>query len=206
MQSSLKVFSQLFSRSGRFRLVLGAYLLSLVLSGCGLSLQRIAPDSLQFDPFVPPTLVPTLIPTETPEALFVSGQQDDASPGGDNVSGQPEETKHTDCVDDLKFIDDVTIPDGTVVAPGSALDKQWEVENSGTCNWNEKYMLKFISGEAMGAPTEQGIIPARTGSRVTLRIVFRAPDEPGSYKSAWQVHNAQGVPFGDPFFIEIVVE
>jgi hypothetical protein len=36
--------------------------------------------------------------------------------------------------------------------------------------------------------------------------VFKAPSEPGSYRSAWQAYNPQGEPFGDPFFIDFVVE
>jgi hypothetical protein len=103
-------------------------------------------------------------------------------------------------------MDDLTIPDGTVVVAGSTLDKQWEVENAGSCNWEEGYQIRLISGEAMGAEPEQGLIPARSGSRVTIRIVFTAPDEPGDYRSAWQAFNPEGTAFGDPFYIDISVE
>jgi hypothetical protein len=55
----------------------------------------------------------------------------------------------------LRFLADITIPDGTIVAPGETLDKQWQVENSGSCNWNERYRLRRISGPALSAPDEQ---------------------------------------------------
>jgi hypothetical protein len=53
---------------------------------------------------------------------------------------------------------------------------------------------------------EQALYPARSGSEVALRIVFSAPQEPGYYQSAWQAFDPKDVPFGDPFYIEILVE
>jgi hypothetical protein len=41
---------------------------------------------------------------------------------------------------------------------------------------------------------------------VVLRMVFTAPQEAGTYRSAWQAYDPDGGPFGDPFYIEIVVE
>lgn len=185
------------------RLIKYTILLCVILSGCTFGSQRVAPDAIHYEPFIPPTLVPTPLPTEIPTpTLEAEGQNEPSTPGSEVVNSGSE----TSCIDNLTFISDLTIPDGTVVVPGSTLDKQWEVENSGTCNWNEQYTLRLISGPQMGADPEQEIIPARSGSRVTLRIVFNAPEEPGSYHSAWQVYNSEGNAFGDPFFIDIVVE
>jgi hypothetical protein len=36
-------------------------------------------------------------------------------------------------------------------------------------------------------------------------MVFTAPSEAGTYRSAWQAHDPSGEPFGDLFFIEFVV-
>jgi len=101
---------------------------------------------------------------------------------------------------------DVTIPDGTAISPGSSIDKQWLVNNSGTCNWDSGYRLKWIGGDPLGAAAEQALYPARAGTEATLKIAFTAPAEPGSYQSAWQAHGPDGVAFGDPVFIEIVVQ
>lgn len=100
---------------------------------------------------------------------------------------------------------DLTIPDGTIVAPESTLDKRWEVENTGNCNWDAKYRIRLIAGPELGAQKEQALYPARIGSQATIRILFKAPAENGSYRSAWQAFNAQGDPFGEPFFIDIKV-
>jgi hypothetical protein len=100
----------------------------------------------------------------------------------------------------------VTIPDYSIVAPGSTLDKQWLVQNSGSCNWDNRYRLRLIEGDALGASPEQALFPARAGLQATLRIVFTAPPEAGEYLSEWQAFDAQGIPFGESFFIKIVVQ
>ena len=110
------------------------------------------------------------------------------------------------CTNNLVFISDVTIPDGTVEAPGITLDKQWLVQNSGDCNWDASYRLRLISGDALGASTEQALYPARAGTQATLRILFTAPQEAGEYISEWQVFDANGIAFGESFFIKIEVQ
>ncbi len=109
------------------------------------------------------------------------------------------------CTDSLSFLKDLTIPDGSQVPPGSTIDKRWLVLNSGTCNWDSDYRLKFISGDLIGAAREQGLYPARAGAQVPLRILFTAPDQAGTYNSTWQAAAPDGTPFGDAVFIEIVV-
>jgi hypothetical protein len=110
------------------------------------------------------------------------------------------------CQDNLSYIIDVTVPDGMVVAPSSTIDKRWEVKNTGNCNWEEGYQLRLISDQALGAKEQQTLIPARNGSQVELRVVFTAPEKEGKYRSAWQAFNANGIAFGDPVYIEIVVK
>ena len=110
------------------------------------------------------------------------------------------------CTANLAFDSDVTIPDGTVVAPGSLLDKQWLVQNSGDCNWDSSYRLRLISGDALGTSTEQALYPARAGTQATLRILFTAPQDAGEYVSEWQAFDPKGIAFGDSFFIKIQVQ
>jgi hypothetical protein len=157
-------------------------------SGCSLQAKRSDPESASRLPFRPPTIVPTPVPptaTPEPEALLTATMV---------------------CTDQLAFVSDVTIPDGTVVEPGSTLDKRWEVENAGTCNWDSGYHLKLVNGDPMGVEEEQTLFPARAGTRPVIRLQFTAPSKPGQYRSAWQAHNAKGEPFGDPFYIQIVVK
>jgi len=80
------------------------------------------------------------------------------------------------------------------------------VQNSGNCNWDERYRLRLIAGPAMQASEEQALFPARSGTRAIIQVVFQAPAEPGTYRSAWQAYNPDGQPFGDVIFIDIVVK
>lgn len=138
--------------------------------------------------FLPPTIATTPIPSQTP------------------TSTPPAATPTPTCEDNLVFLEDLTIPDGSVVGPGDALDKRWLIQNAGTCNWDEGYRIKLIAGEAFGAAVEQALFPARSGTEVELRIQFTAPEELGLVSSAWQAFNPIGEEFGDPIFIEILVE
>ena len=93
-----------------------------------------------------------------------------------------------------------------MVAPGESLDKQWLVQNSGSCNWDERYHLRLISEEALGAAPEQALYPARAGTQATLQVSFIAPSDAGEYTSEWQAFDSNGLPFGESFFIKVVVQ
>jgi len=146
----------------------------------------------------PPPSTATLTAATQTQQLFTSPPPTSTFP--------PQPTPTIVCTDNLGFIEDVTIPDNSVVVPGKSLDKQWLVQNSGDCNWDARYRLRLISGDALGAPTEQALFPARAGTQATIQILFTAPQEAGNYVSEWQVFDANGIPFGDSFFIKIVVQ
>ena len=110
-----------------------------------------------------------------------------------------------ECLNDLNFIDDITIPDNTFVTYGSVIDKQWRVENRGTCNWNASYRLRHLGGAVLGAPEEVMLYPAKSGTQATVQILFTAPFTDGVYESAWQAYDSQGIPFGDAIYIRITV-
>lgn len=112
----------------------------------------------------------------------------------------------TPCTNGLTFVKDITVSDNTPFGPGQSIDKQWLVTNSGTCNWDSNYRLKVINGPAMGAATEQALYPARAGAQATLRIIFTAPSDTGTYMSTWQAFAPGGEAFGDTIYIQIVVQ
>ncbi len=168
------------------RLIFCAFVLINILTAC-----KPADNGLQAAPFLPPTAA--LLPVETP------------SPAAAAETEISRPTVVPACSAGLTYLDDLTIPDGTLVSAGETLDKRWQVRNSGTCNWDERYRLKLIAGTAMGAPEEHALYPARSGVETTIRIVFTAPAEAGTYRSAWQAYDPAGLPFGDAVFIEVVV-
>lgn len=111
-----------------------------------------------------------------------------------------------ECFSNLMFVEDITIPDNSFVTFGSSIDKQWLVENSGTCHWNSDYRLKHIGGAALDAPEVIALYPARAGTQATIQILFTAPFTDGVYESAWQAHDPDGIAFGDPIYVRVVVQ
>ena len=110
------------------------------------------------------------------------------------------------CANNLEFLQDITIPDNTTISFNSTIDKQWLVKNSGTCNWDSTYRIKWIGGDPLGAVQDQALFPARAGTQATLRILFTAPTVGGTYESAWQVYGPDGSAFGDPIYMKVVVQ
>jgi hypothetical protein len=174
-----------------FELIL-AGMLGLALTGCG-GASRPDPNEIQGEVFIPPTPGVTATPfIATPSASPLATELLRPSPT-------------PACLDSLTYLEDLSIPDGTLVAPGESLDKRWLVENTGTCNWEQGYSLKLVAGPDLGVSETQDLYPARSGSSATIRMIFTAPDEPNTYRSAWQAYNPQGEAFGDPIFIEVTV-
>jgi hypothetical protein len=114
--------------------------------------------------------------------------------------------------DAAQFIADVTVPDGTVFAPGATFKKTWRLKNIGTCTWTTGYSLVYVSGEMLG-PTTLVAIPSTTapGASVDVSVDMTAPATAGTYTGKWQMKNASGVPFGigsnatGVFWVKIVV-
>jgi hypothetical protein len=183
-QYKLRIAYRALSRIGL--LVIFWVLFFLGITGCSNTPTPYRPPAISFHstPSPLPSLTPisTSLPVATPLAI---------SPPA--------------CTDNLTFLEDVSIPNGTAVAPGASIDKRWLVQNSGSCNWDDRYRLKFVSGAEITTLVEQALFPARSGTKASLRMLFTAPTVPGTYQSAWQAFDPQGKPFGDPISIQFVV-
>lgn len=153
-------------------------------------------------PFRPPTALPPTKPLSTTTPVPVAP----LAPFTPQPAPTALATATTGvCANDLTFVDDITFDDNTSVLPNASMDKQWLVQNSGTCNWDASYRLKWVGGSPLGAAEEQLLYPARAGAQAALRILFTAPAEAGFYESAWQAYGPDGSAFGDPVFMKIVV-
>lgn len=180
-----------FMYNHRFVLNLNLILLFVTLSAC-------APQPTP-TPFRPPTLIPPTqpLPTTTPiPAIFTE------TPTQQIISFTPTSTV---CTNILSFIDDITVEDGTTFSPNTSIDKQWLVQNDGTCDWDSSYQLKWVGGDPLGATQEQPLYPARAGTQATIRMLFTAPLDAGDYESAWQAVDPDGNFFGDLIFIKVTV-
>lgn len=110
------------------------------------------------------------------------------------------------CTNNLLWLEDLTVPDGSIFSSGEDIDKRWLISNTGSCNWDHRYRLVLIAGSHLNASPEQALFPARAGSTATIQMIFSAPAEPGSYSSVWQATDPQGQAFGDPIYMEIIVQ
>lgn len=162
-------------------------LCSLIILLCGCRRSRY--KGVEFESYIPPTLVATVANTPT------------VNP----ITPMPTSAVYNDCVSYLSYVDDVTVPDGTTFVPGDAIVKTWMVRNDGECTWNDKFSLRFIDGSVMGANIRQELPPLEPGEEGEVTVYFTAPETMGSYYTGWQAYDAQGQAFGDDIYMEIYV-
>jgi hypothetical protein len=114
----------------------------------------------------------------------------------------------TSSCDLLVFIDDVTVKDGTVMAPGQVFDKTWRIQNGGTCTWTPTYKAVFTgsgNGSLGGITTPIGKT-VKPGDYVDITVKFTAPSAAGDFSSWWKLQNDSGVWLsGTPFSVVIKV-
>jgi hypothetical protein len=112
-----------------------------------------------------------------------------------------------------QFIADVTVPDGTNFAPGTAFNKTWRLKNIGTCAWNSSDVsLIFSSGERMGAPSSLALsTTVNPGQTVDITVAMTAPSTAGHYFGYYKMKSNSGGEFGigssanSTFWVEINV-
>ncbi len=91
------------------------------------------------------------------------------------------------------FVADISIIDGTIMAPGTEFTKTWRIKNSGSCKWDGRFTLVFFSGDKMGEttsiPIPRVVYP---GQEVDFSITLTAPSSYGTYTGQWRL----GTPVG----------
>jgi hypothetical protein len=177
------------------RILFAVFLILFSLSACS---AKSTPTPFRPPTVEPPLIEPTLIIQPTKQVLVVQPTSMPTITAFPTVNLQH-------CTNDLSFLSDVTVPDNSFITSGASVDKQWLVENSGTCNWDSSYRLKHLGGAELGAPKEVMLYPARAGTQATIQIIFTAPFTDGVYESAWQAYDSNGNPFGDPIYIRVTV-
>ncbi len=97
----------------------------------------------------------------------------------------------------VKFVEDLTIPDGTKIVAGNTFTKTWRIRNSGSCTWDTRFDIGFVdgtqmtSGKAWDLPKD-----VKSGETVDISIEMTAPSTVGSYQGNFQMINPNGVRFG----------
>jgi len=135
-----------------------------------------------FTPIPPTFTLPPAVPTNTPQPCNVA-----------------------------TVIADVTIPDGTICAPGQTFTTTWKLRNVGTCTWTSGYQLVFDRGDQMGGPVSQQLTTGSVapGQDINISVNLTAPTAVGTYRGYWRLKDPAGVLFaltsGNSFYVEIKV-
>ncbi len=146
---------------------------------------------------------PPAAPSETPTSAVTPTQP---PPSTEPVGGQAE------CLDEVGFDSDVTIPDNTLLKSRESFIKTWRVKNTGTCPWAEGYSLVYASGELMNGLLSNPIPMVAPGAYVDISIELTAPERGGQHTSYWEFQNPAGVRFGvgsgghDKLWAQIIVD
>jgi len=110
------------------------------------------------------------------------------------------------CEDDAEFVSDVTVPDGTSLAPGTFFTKTWRLRNTGTCTWDEAYRFMFLSGDRLSGPRGAPIgEPVEPGEEIEVPVMLITPEAAGTYQGQWQLFAPDGTPFGTAPYVVIQV-
>jgi len=104
----------------------------------------------------------------------------------------------------MDFVTDVTIPDGMVLAPGTAFIKTWRVRNSGTCGWKEGTQLVFVDGERMSGPMAVSVPATAAGVSTDISVNLAAPAAPGKYIGRWRLRSPEGTIYGELTVVIVV--
>jgi hypothetical protein len=85
----------------------------------------------------------------------------------------------TPCLPGVRFVADVTVPDGTEVQGGAAFTKVWKVRSDGCAPWPAGSVWAFVGGDQMGAPPSVPVPDTALGGEVDLSVNMVAPVESG---------------------------
>merc|ERR1719387_3296460 len=89
-----------------------------------------------------------------------------------------------------RFVRDVTIFDGTQMAPGTTFTKIWRLKNVGEVPWPPGSRMLFVGGDRM--TTEMSVPLSREtavmpGEEVDVAVEMTAPAEHGRYLGYWRL-------------------
>ena len=164
-----------------------------------------------FSPTPSPT-IPPLPTTALPTTAVIPTAVPGGGSGGDSgSSGGSGESPAARC-NWAELVEDVTIPDGSVMGPGTRFTKIWKVKNIGACAWTRDYSVVFSNGKRMEGANYR--LPSRVnpGETINISIEMQAPENEGEYTGEWLFKTTDDIRFGggsnarNPLTVEIEVD
>ena len=125
--------------------------------------------------------------------------------GGTTKGGQPT-TGASNCTNQLQFVADISVPDGTNIQAGSTFTKTWRVRNAGTCTWNSYYTLRQTGGtkitfSSFSNPNIPYVAPGQTVDlSVSLRLSTSVANGQ-TYRADFNLFDSHGNSFPTNIFV-----
>ncbi|KAI4374591.1 hypothetical protein MLD38_012571 [Melastoma candidum] len=111
---------------------------------------------------------------------------------------------------DSHFVSDVTVMDGTLMAPSTPFTKIWRMRNTGGFAWHRGIQLVWIGGDKFCDTTALELeIPAAgvaMDGELDIAMNFKSPNLPGRYISYWRMASPSGQKFGQRVGVLIQVD
>jgi hypothetical protein len=120
----------------------------------------------------------------------------------------PVPTQAGDACLSLTFMGDVTIPDGTVMKPGRNFEKSWLVMNTGTCTWDDGFVLVYQGGSLDGynIPIKKSSDFVGPGEKQTYKVNLTSSIAEREYIECWRMRDDGGWYFGSFLCVDIIVQ
>ncbi len=96
--------------------------------------------------------------------------------------------------DNVAFVKDVTVPDGTPVKMGTTFSKTWRIRNTGTVSWQNRALVRLTPQDERLCTSADRVEVAKTaaGQEVDITVEFVAPWYPGSCRTDWKMVDQHG--------------
>jgi hypothetical protein len=150
-----------------------------------------------------------------PQVTLTPPAANTASPSPTLTNPPPTETQQPTLTslpcNQASFVQDVSIPDGTVIEISKAFTKTWRLKNTGSCTWTSGYQLVFVNGDQMSGSGAQSLTSGTVApnSTVDVSVNLVAPSGAGTYRGYWKIREPGGATFGvstGAFWVEIKAE
>jgi hypothetical protein len=102
-----------------------------------------------------------------------------------------------DTCNQAKWVEDVSVPDGSLYLPNVAFTKTWRIQNVGTCTWNTSYAIVYSSGDHMGEPAATAFLGnVAPNATVDISVNMKSPANNGEYTTYFMLRSDTGLIFG----------
>jgi len=104
-----------------------------------------------------------------------------------------------------RFVEDVTVPDGTISPANLNFVKIWRLRNEGSLAWPEGTRLLFVGGDKLSNLDFVPVPMVKPGEEVDIAVDMKSPISQGRYVSYWRLSQPDGSRFGQRVWVDILV-